>query len=58
MTTEEAMRVINLVIDKSTSSEELRRFKEGLLKLVREAQIEYLVNNYSIEELREMGIDI
>lgn len=58
MTTDEARAVLDKVIQNSTSSAELRAFKEGLLRLVREKQIEFLARNYSIQELREMGFDI
>lgn len=58
MTPAEAMRVLEKVVENTSSSQELRRFKEGLLKLVREEQIKYLVENYSIQELRQMGFNV
>lgn len=58
MTTEEAKRILDKVIQNSTSSSRLQAFKQSMLRMVREEQIEYLVENYSVEELREMGFDI
>lgn len=58
MTTAEAARIIDQVIQNCNSSEELRRFRDGLLKLAREEQARYLAENFSIEQLRAMGINI
>lgn len=58
MTTEETTRIIDQVIQNCNSSAELRMFRDGLLRLAREEQSKYLAENFSIEQLRAMGIDI
>lgn len=58
MTQEEAIKVLEKVVANTSSAEELRRFKEGLLKLTREAQIDYLARNFTREELRRMGFNV
>ena len=58
MTHEEALKVLEKVIANTSSSEELKRFKEGLMKLSQEAQADYLARNFTRDELRRMGFNV
>lgn len=58
MTYQEALRILDQIAQNMTSSTELRRLKEAILNLEREAKARYIAENFSIEELREMGFDI
>lgn len=61
MTGEEAaaafLAVVENKIKYSRNADELRELRNLLISLQRHAAIEYLANNYSISELREMGWD-
>lgn len=62
MTENEAMKVMldafNNTIENSKSTNELRQLKKVLLSMQRQAAIKYLVDNYSVQQLRDMGYNI
>lgn len=59
---EDASQIIRQIVygtlNNSPNRDELLRLKEFLLTLQREAQIKYLCENFSVEELRSMGFNI
>lgn len=58
MTPEEAIKVLEMVFANTSNLEELRFLRNELMKLKREAQIDFLVRNFTVEELRQRGFNI
>lgn len=62
MTESEALKAVeaafNNTIENSRSTDELRQLKRVLLNMQRHQAVEYLVKNYSIQQLRDMGYNV